>query len=194
METMTFDRTPQTIALNAQLEIVRVDDLEFNTPKGRASVRGWALRIPGRGFIRFKHDTDMLPYTPGRDALQKIIDDGGFIEYDSLAFVNPMTYGERLLAQYTEMKRKHPDSVLLFRTDDFYETFADDAIVVSEIISNLVLTRRPNGNGYIYIAGFPHHALDSYLPKIVRAGKRVAICEQLEKPERYCKRGIASIK
>lgn len=88
-----------------------------------------------------------------------------------------------LLTQYAEMKKKHPDAVLLFRVGDFYETFSDDAIIASEILG-ITLTRRANGRANtIELAGFPHHALDTYLPKLVRAGKRVAICEQLEDPK-----------
>lgn len=87
-----------------------------------------------------------------------------------------------LMKQYEEMKRKHPDAVLLFRVGDFYETFSDDAIVASDILG-ITLTRRANGaNNYVELAGFPHHALDTYLPKLVRAGKRVAICGQIESP------------
>ena len=83
-----------------------------------------------------------------------------------------------LMKQYEEMKRKHPDAVLLFRVGDFYETFSDDAVTASEILG-ITLTRRANGKAaYVELAGFPHHALDTYLPKLVRAGKRVAICEQ----------------
>ncbi len=86
------------------------------------------------------------------------------------------------MKQYEEMKRKHPDAVLLFRVGDFYETFSDDAIVASDILG-ITLTRRANGaNNYVELAGFPHHALDTYLPKLVRAGKRVAICEQIQSP------------
>ena len=88
-----------------------------------------------------------------------------------------------LMKQYVEMKSKHPDAVLLFRVGDFYETFSDDAIAASEILG-ITLTRRANGvSQYVELAGFPHHALDTYLPKLVRAGKRVAICEQLEDPK-----------
>ncbi len=88
-----------------------------------------------------------------------------------------------LMKQYAEMKAKHPDAILLFRVGDFYETFSDDAIEASEILG-ITLTRRANGSAqYVELAGFPHHALDSYLPKLVRAGKRVAICEQLEDPK-----------
>ena len=87
-----------------------------------------------------------------------------------------------LMKQYQEMKRKFPDAVLLFRVGDFYETFSEDAIVCSEILG-ITLTRRANGaHNTIELAGFPHHALDTYLPKLVRAGKRVAICEQIESP------------
>lgn len=86
------------------------------------------------------------------------------------------------MKQYEEMKRKHPDAVLLFRVGDFYETFSEDAVIASDILG-ITLTRRANGaNNYVELAGFPHHALDTYLPKLVRAGKRVAICEQIESP------------
>ncbi len=88
-----------------------------------------------------------------------------------------------LLQQYREMKKKHPDAVLLFRVGDFYETFADDAVTISEIL-DITLVRRMNGSAdSVHLAGFPHHALDTYLPRLVRAGKRVAICEQLEDPK-----------
>lgn len=101
-----------------------------------------------------------------------------------------------LMSQYVEMKKKHPDAVLLFRVGDFYETFSDDAITASEILG-ITLTRRANGKAaYVELAGFPHHALDSYLPKLVRAGKRVAICEQLEDPKltkKLVKRGITEL-
>ena len=101
-----------------------------------------------------------------------------------------------LMKQYVEMKGKHPDAILLFRVGDFYETFSDDAIITSEILG-ITLTRRANGvSQYVELAGFPHHALDSYLPKLVRAGKRVAICEQLEDPKltkKLVKRGITEL-
>ena len=88
-----------------------------------------------------------------------------------------------LMQQYQEMKKKHPDAVLLFRVGDFYEIFGKDAVTASDILG-ITLTRRANGKeNYIELAGFPHHALDTYLPKLVRAGKRVAICEQLEDPK-----------
>lgn len=101
-----------------------------------------------------------------------------------------------LMKQYIEMKGKHPDAILLFRVGDFYETFSDDAICASEILG-ITLTRRANGAAqYVELAGFPHHALDTYLPKLVRAGKRVAICEQLEDPKlakKLVKRGITEL-
>ncbi len=101
-----------------------------------------------------------------------------------------------LMKQYIEMKQKHPDAILLFRVGDFYETFSDDAITTSEILG-ITLTRRANGAAqYVELAGFPHHALDTYLPKLVRAGKRVAICEQLEDPKltkKLVKRGITEL-
>ena len=100
------------------------------------------------------------------------------------------------MKQYIEMKAKHPDAILLFRVGDFYETFSDDAITASEILG-ITLTRRANGAAqYVELAGFPHHALDTYLPKLVRAGKRVAICEQLEDPKltkKLVKRGITEL-
>ena len=101
-----------------------------------------------------------------------------------------------LMKQYIEMKKKHPDAVLLFRVGDFYETFSEDAIAASEILG-ITLTRRANGAAaYVELAGFPHHALDTYLPRLVRAGKRVAICEQLEDPKMakgLVKRGITEL-
>ncbi|GHU66846.1 DNA mismatch repair protein MutS [Bacteroidia bacterium] len=101
-----------------------------------------------------------------------------------------------LMKQYKEMKTKHPDAILLFRVGDFYETFSDDAIVASEILG-ITLTKRKNGAAQtVELAGFPHHALDTYLPKLVRAGKRVAICDQLEDPKlttKLVKRGITEL-
>ncbi|MFI3239961.1 MAG: DNA mismatch repair protein MutS [Bacteroidales bacterium] len=101
-----------------------------------------------------------------------------------------------LMKQYVEMKGKHPDAILLFRVGDFYETFSEDAISASEILG-ITLTRRANGSAqYVELAGFPHHSLDTYLPKLVRAGKRVAICEQLEDPKltkKLVKRGITEL-
>ncbi len=88
-----------------------------------------------------------------------------------------------IMRQYTEMKKRHPDAILLFRVGDFYECMGEDAVKSSEILG-INLTRRMNGKaGSIELAGFPHHALDTYLPKLVRAGQRVAICEQLEDPK-----------
>ena len=100
---------------------------------------------------------------------------------------------DKLIKQYSEMKQKHPDAILLFRVGDFYETFREDAVATSEILG-ITLTSRANGNNAsIELAGFPHHALDTYLPKLVRAGRRVAICEQLEDPrltKKLGKRGV----
>ena len=100
------------------------------------------------------------------------------------------------MKQYLELKGKHPDAILLFRVGDFYETFSDDAIAAAEILG-ITLTRRANGSAmHIELAGFPHHALDSYLPKLVRAGRRVAICDQLEDPKltkKLVKRGITEL-
>ena len=99
------------------------------------------------------------------------------------------------MSQYFKLKAKHPDAILLYRVGDFYETFAEDAIKVSEILG-IVLTKRNNGGNDIELAGFPYHSLDTYLPKLVRAGHRVAICEQLEKPSKEKKivdRGVTDV-
>ncbi|HDZ40946.1 MAG TPA: DNA mismatch repair protein MutS [Bacteroidetes bacterium] len=101
-----------------------------------------------------------------------------------------------LMKQYYSIKEKHPDAILLFRVGDFYETFGEDAIRSAEILG-ITLTRRANGAAsWVELAGFPHHALDTYLPKLVRAGQRVAICEQLEDPKlakKIVKRGITEL-
>jgi DNA mismatch repair protein MutS len=101
-----------------------------------------------------------------------------------------------LMKQYYHVKSKHPDAILLFRVGDFYETFGADAIKASEILG-ITLTRRANGSAsFVELAGFPYHALDTYLPKLVRAGQRVAICEQLEDPKlakKIVKRGITEL-
>ena len=88
-----------------------------------------------------------------------------------------------LMKQYNQIKSKHPDAMLLFRVGDFYETFGEDAIKASKILG-ITLTKRKNGAAaYIELAGFPHHSVETYLPKLVRAGQRVAICDQLEDPK-----------
>jgi DNA mismatch repair protein MutS len=101
-----------------------------------------------------------------------------------------------LMKQYYNVKAKHPDAILLFRIGDFYETFGEDAIKTSEILG-ITLTRRANGSAsFVELAGFPYHALDTYLPRLVRAGQRVAICEQLEDPKlakKIVKRGITEL-
>lgn len=100
------------------------------------------------------------------------------------------------MKQYYGIKEKHPDAILLFRVGDFYETFSDDAIKASEILG-ITLTKRANGAAtFVELAGFPYHAIDTYLPKLVRAGQRVAICEQLEDPKltkQIVKRGITEL-
>ena len=99
------------------------------------------------------------------------------------------------MAQYNSIKAKYPDALLLFRVGDFYETFGQDAIKTSQILG-IVLTKRANGEGHIELAGFPHHSVDSYLPKLVRAGLRVAICDQLEDPKSVkgiVKRGVTEL-
>ena len=101
-----------------------------------------------------------------------------------------------MMKQFLELKAKHPDAVMLFRCGDFYETYSTDAVLASEILG-ITLTKRANGKGKtIEMAGFPHHALDTYLPKLIRAGKRVAICDQLEDPKltkKLVKRGITEL-
>ena len=88
-----------------------------------------------------------------------------------------------VMKQFLEVKDKYNDSIVLFRMGDFYETFLDDAILTSQILG-IVLTKRANGKAAdVDLAGFPHHALDNYLPKLVKAGHRVAICEQVEDPK-----------
>ena len=105
-----------------------------------------------------------------------------------------------MMRQFMELKSKHPDALLLFRCGDFYETYSDDAVVASEILG-ITLTKRSSAIGTrkdaaVAMAGFPHHALDTYLPKLIRAGKRVAICDQLEDPKltkKLVKRGITEL-
>lgn len=104
-----------------------------------------------------------------------------------------------MMKQFYDLKKKHPEAIMLFRCGDFYETYADDAVTASEILG-ITLTKRSNGrdaNGTAtFMAGFPHHALDTYLPKLIRAGKRVAICDQLEDPKltkKLVKRGITEL-
>ncbi|NLI65000.1 MAG: DNA mismatch repair protein MutS [Bacteroidales bacterium] len=101
-----------------------------------------------------------------------------------------------MMKQFVKLKSKHPDALMLFRCGDFYETFSNDAILAANILG-ITLTRRANGkNQFVEMAGFPHHALDTYLPKLIRAGKRVAICDQLEDPKtttKLVKRGITEL-
>ena len=99
------------------------------------------------------------------------------------------------MTQFNGIKAKHPDALLLFRVGDFYETFGKDAIKASKILG-IVLTNRANGSSKIELAGFPHHSIDTYLPKLVRAGERVAICDQLEDPKttkKIVKRGVTEL-
>ena len=109
---------------------------------------------------------------------------------DSEVVMTPM------MKQFFDLKAKHPDAIMLFRCGDFYETYSEDAVAASEILG-ITLTKRANGqNKTIEMAGFPHHALDTYLPKLIRAGRRVAICDQLEDPKttkKLVKRGITEL-
>ena len=102
-----------------------------------------------------------------------------------------------MMKQFFDLKAKHPEALLLFRCGDFYETYCEDAVIASQILG-ITLTHRNNGAGARgdEMAGFPHHALDTYLPKLIRAGKRVAICDQLEDPKltkKLVKRGITEL-
>ena len=100
-----------------------------------------------------------------------------------------------LMGQYNQIKAKYPDALLLFRVGDFYETFGQDAITTSNILG-IVLTARNNGASKIELAGFPHHSIETYLPKLVRAGQRVAVCDQLEeasKAKKIVKRGVTEL-
>ena len=101
-----------------------------------------------------------------------------------------------LMKQYNQIKARHPDALLLFRVGDFYETFGEDAVRTSRILG-IILTKRKNGSGTdIELAGFPYHSLDVYLPRLVRAGLRVAICDQLEDPKltkTIVKRGVTEL-
>lgn len=110
---------------------------------------------------------------------------------------NKKSSGETpLMKQYNQIKAKHPDTLLLFRVGDFYETFGEDAVKASRILG-IVLTQRKNGAAsHVELAGFPHHSLQTYLPKLVRAGERVAICDQLEDPKMtktIVKRGVTEL-
>lgn len=100
------------------------------------------------------------------------------------------------MKQYSAVKAKYPDALLLFRVGDFYETFGGDAVKTAQVLG-IVLTQRKNGAAsHVELAGFPHHALDTYLPKLVRAGYRVAICDQLEDPKAaktIVKRGVTEL-
>ncbi|RZK26181.1 MAG: DNA mismatch repair protein MutS, partial [Flavobacterium sp.] len=101
-----------------------------------------------------------------------------------------------LMQQYNTIKTKYPGALLLFRVGDFYETFGEDAVKTSQILG-IVLTKRGTGpNGALELAGFPHHSLENYLSKLVRAGQRVAICDQLEDPKltkSIVKRGVTEL-
>ena len=90
------------------------------------------------------------------------------------------------MKQYASIKSQYADALLLFRVGDFYETFSEDAVEVSKILG-IILTKRANGSSNVELAGFPYHSLNTYLPKLVQAGYRVAICDQLEKPSKHKK-------
>jgi DNA mismatch repair protein MutS len=117
--------------------------------------------------------------------------------YQRLNPMNEMQDLSPMMRQFFSLKEKHPDALLLFRCGDFYETYCEDAVAASSILG-ITLTRRNNTKGQKgdEMAGFPHHALDTYLPKLIRAGRRVAICDQLEDPkltQKLVKRGITEM-
>ena len=101
-----------------------------------------------------------------------------------------------MMKQFFDLKAKHPDALLLFRCGDFYETYKDDAVKASNILG-ITLTRysqrKEEDGSALRMAGFPYHALDTYLPKLIRAGQRVAICDQIEAPKQTTKRGISEM-
>ncbi|MBO7764158.1 MAG: DNA mismatch repair protein MutS, partial [Bacteroidales bacterium] len=101
-----------------------------------------------------------------------------------------------LMKQFFAVKAQHPEAILLFRVGDFYETFGDDAVVASKVLG-IVLTKRANGSAqHVELAGFPHHSIDTYLPKLVRAGYKVAVCDQLEDPKltkKIVRRGVTEL-
>ena len=117
--------------------------------------------------------------------------------FEKFGLAEEKKYAETpLMKQYNSIKAKYPDALLLFRVGDFYETFGEDAIKAAGILG-IVLTKRRNGAAsFVELAGFPHHSLDTYLPKLVRAGNRVAICDQLEDPKltkKIVKRGVTEL-
>jgi DNA mismatch repair protein MutS len=122
-----------------------------------------------------------------------MMETAGLFNADDVPMIQSTT---PLMKQYNSIKAKHPNALLLFRVGDFYETFGEDAITTSRILG-IVLTKRQNGAASeVELAGFPHHSLDSYLPKLVRAGQRVAICDQLEDPKfakAIVKRGVTEL-
>ena len=101
-----------------------------------------------------------------------------------------------LIKQYFETKAQHPEALLLYRVGDFYELYSDDAVTASKVLG-LVLTKKSNGDkGPVAMAGFPHHAIDNYIPKLIRSGFKVAVCDQLEDPKfakKLVKRGVTEI-
>lgn len=178
-----------------------INQKEYSSAKTLAKeMRGWPVKdMKGRQWmLRSREDAERLgKFLTGEFVEKKVnTEEVNKIERKTETLVKPeikksptpstelnKTKDTPLLIQYKEMKKKHPDAILLFRVGDFYETFGKDAIEASDIL-DITLTRPMNGkSGNIELAGFPHVALDTYLPKLVRAGKRVAICEQLENPE-----------
>ena len=135
-------------------------------------------------------------YKPkGIDAVNSKIYDAIFAIDELIREIESRVEKKPIMEQFKELKTKYPDAMLLFRCGDFYEAYEDDAVEASRILG-ITLTQKARNLGdsqFYKMAGFPHHALDTYLPKLVRAGKRIAICDQLEDPKltkRLAKRGI----
>ena len=138
-------------------------------------------------------------YKPeGIDAVNSKIYDAIFAIDELIREIESRTEKKSIMEQFKELKEKYPDAVLLFRCGDFYETYEDDAVECARILG-ITLTERVRNlgdNSFYKLAGFPHHALDIYLPKLVRAGKRIAICDQFEDPKvtkKLVKRGITEL-
>lgn len=142
------------------MELIMWEVRRTNAVSTRAQLRAAAKMEPQPSEDNVSTSQESVPHAQEESVVNEVISDA-----------SPMS-------QFKKLKKKHPDAVLLMRVGDFYECFAEDAEVAADILG-ITLTRRKKGKESIALAGFPHHALDTYLPKLVRAGKRVAICEPL---------------
>ena len=148
-----------------------------------------AVRLQLENGAREGRDNAVALHAGGTTGHGGAVQDAGFVEKDSAAVVlSPM------MKQFLDLKSKHPDALMLFRCGDFYETYQQDARKASQILGITLTksskTKGPDGNP-VEMAGFPYHALDNYLPKLIRAGQRVAICDQLEAPRQTARRGVS---